>query len=200
MQYFDTLPKVIYTTPLLGQKIFTNLMARVSMIPDTLQNPLVFYDYDIQEGDTPEIIAHKYYGDSYRYWIVLFANQILDPQWNWPMNSLTFQDYMASKYPSIDPNQEIHHYLQTVTTTDNSTGTTTVDEIIIDEDAYILLAETTRTYTLPNGYTSTVVTEKSTVSIYEYEQDLNEQNRNIKLVNSIYADQLEKEFKTLMAA
>jgi hypothetical protein len=200
MQYFDTLPKVIYTTPLLGQKIFTNLMARVSMIPDTLQNPLVFYDYDIQEGDTPEIIAHKYYGDSYRYWIVLFANQILDPQWNWPMNSLTFQDYMANKYPSIDPYVVIHHYLQTVTTTDNSTGTTTIDKIIIDEDAYTILAETTRTYTLPNGYTSTVVTEKSTVSIYEYEQDLNEENRNIKLVNSIYADQLEKEFKTLMAA
>jgi hypothetical protein len=200
MQYFDTLPKVVYSNPSTGAKILTNLMARVSMIPDTLQNPLVFYSYDIQEGDTPEIISYKYYGDSYRYWMVLFANQILDPQWQWPMDSQTFGSYLSNKYPDIAPNEVIHHYLKTVTTTDNSTGTITVDNIIIDETAYNLLAETTRTYTLPNQSTVTVVTEKSTVSIAEYEQDENEKNRNIKLVNALYAEQLEKEFKSLMAA
>jgi hypothetical protein len=174
-------------------------MARVSMIPDTLQNPLVFYDYDVQEGDTPEIIAYKYYGDSYRYWMVLFANQILDPQWQWPMNSQTFESYIQNKYPDIDPNEEIHHYLKTVTTTDNSTGTVTTDNIIIDETAYNALARTTTTYTLPSGYTTTVVTDKSFITVIEYEQDENEKNRNIKLVNARYADQLEKEFKSLMA-
>jgi hypothetical protein len=35
--------------------------------------------------------------------------------------------------------------------------------------------------------------------VIEYEQDENEKNRNIKLVNARYADQLEKEFKSLMA-
>jgi len=199
MQYFNTLPKILYTDKTGVSKIFTNLMARVSMIPDTLQNPLVFYDYDVQEGDTPEIIAYKYYGDSYRYWMVLFANQILDPQWQWPMNSQTFESYIQNKYPDIDPNEEIHHYLKTVTTTDNSTGTVTTDNIIIDETAYNALARTTTTYTLPSGYTTTVVTDKSFITVIEYEQDENEKNRNIKLVNARYADQLEKEFKSLMA-
>ena len=189
----------MYTDKTGVSKIFTNLMARVSMIPDTLQNPLVFYDYDVQEGDTPEIIAYKYYGDSYRYWMVLFANQILDPQWQWPMNSQTFASYVENKYPDIDPNEEIHHYLKTVTTTDNSTGTVTTDNIIIDETAYNALARTTTTYTLPSGYTTTVVTDKSFITVIEYEQDENEKNRNIKLVNARYADQLEKEFKSLMA-
>lgn len=200
MQYFNSLPKVIYSEPRLGRKVLTNLMARVSMLPSVMQSPLVYYPYDIQDGDTPEIIAYKYYGDSYRYWMVLFANQILDPQWQWPMNSLTFGDYLSNKYPNIDTNEEIHHYLKTVTNIDNVSGTQTIENIIIDETAYNALAETTRHYTLPDGSSATVITEKSTVSIFEFENDMNEKNRNIKLINSIYADQLEEEFTSLMAA
>ncbi len=76
MQYFDTLPKIIQTDNVGISRVFTNLLARASIIPDVLKNPLVYYSYDIQEGDTPETIAYKYYGDSYRYWIVLFANEL----------------------------------------------------------------------------------------------------------------------------
>jgi len=115
------------------------------------------------------------------------------------MNSQTFASYVENKYPDINPNEEIHHYLKTITTTDNSTGTVTIDNIIIDETAYNALARTTTTYTLPSGYTTTVVTDKSFITITEFEQDQNEKNRNIKLVNARYADQLEKEFKLLMA-
>jgi hypothetical protein len=67
----------------------------------------LYYTYDIQEGDTPEIIAHKYYGDSYRYWIVLFANELLDPQWDWPMTYKMFEQYLADKYPSTNIYSEI---------------------------------------------------------------------------------------------
>jgi hypothetical protein len=199
MQYFETLPKVIYNDPVLGQKLLTNLMARVSMMPQTLQNPLVFYPYDIQEGDTPEIIAYKYYGDSYRYLMVLFANQIMDPQWQWPIDNLTLDNYLSNKYPNINVNTTIHHYLKTVTSVDNTSGTSTITETIIDLTAYNNLARTTRSYTLPNGSTVTVTTDKSSVNIYDYEMSVNEKNRNIHLVNVIYADQLEKEFQTLMA-
>jgi hypothetical protein len=75
MQYFDSLPKAIKTKD--GVSILmTDLMARCSIIPEILKNPMLYYEYTIQDGDTPEIVAYKYYGDSYRYWIVLFANQI----------------------------------------------------------------------------------------------------------------------------
>ena len=76
MLYFNSIPKIL-TPDVNGEGILlTNLMARSEIIPSLLNNPMMFYKYDIQEGDTPEIIADKYYGDSYRYWIVLFANQI----------------------------------------------------------------------------------------------------------------------------
>ena len=78
MQYFDTLPKIIHTNDNGISTIMTNLMARVSIVPEVLKNPMVYYKYDVQEGDTPEIVAHKYYDDPYRYWIVLFSNKMYD--------------------------------------------------------------------------------------------------------------------------
>ena len=97
MLYFDTLPKVITLDPNNNPILVTNLLTRASILQNLLVNPQLFYSYDIQDGDTPEIVAAKYYGDSYRYWLVLFANQILDPQWQWPLSSQQFQAYINDK-------------------------------------------------------------------------------------------------------
>ena len=87
MQYFSTLPKIVYIDKDQTSRVYTNLMSRADIIPSLLDNPLVFYTYDIQDEDTPEIVASKYYGDVNRHWLVLYANQILDPQWQWPLTS-----------------------------------------------------------------------------------------------------------------
>jgi hypothetical protein len=199
MQYFDSLPKIIQKDSAGVARIFTNLMARVSIKPGVLINPLVYYSYDIQEGDTPEIIAHKYYGDSYRYWVVLFANELLDPQWNWPMNGKVFSDYLTSKYGDLNITYStIHHYEKILTQVDVNTNITTSNTVEIDENTYNNMFESTNTYTLPTGDV-VVMVSKDAVSIYDYELKLNESKRNIKLLNSIYVDQLETEFKNLMS-
>jgi len=197
MQYFDTLPKVVYTQNGVAS-VYTNLLARVSIIPEILKDPLIYYSYDIQEGDTPEIIAHKYYGDSYRYWIVLFANELLDPQWDWPMTSRVFEQYLADKYPSTNIYSEVEYYEKVITQYDVDTQTTTVNRVRIDENVYNGLPITqTATYTLPTGPV-TITTERNAVSIYDYELDLNESKRNIKILNSIYVNQFEEQFKQLL--
>ena len=197
MQYFDTLPKVIYTQNGVSS-VYTNLLARVSVIPQLLKDPLIYYTYDIQEGDTPEIIAHKYYGDSYRYWIVLFANELLDPQWDWPLTSKMFEQYLADKYPSTNIYSEIEYYEKVITQYDVNTQTTTVNRVRIDEDVYNGLPVTqTTTYILPTGPV-TITTDRNAVSIYDYELSQNEAKRNIKILNSIYVNQFEEQFKQLM--
>lgn len=198
MQYFDTLPKVVQTDNVGISRVFTNLMARASIIPDVLKNPLVYYSYDIQEGDTPETIAYKYYGDSYRYWIVLFANELLDPQWSWPMDSKVFAAYMAEKYPSGNTTTTVHSYEKKLTQTDNDTNTVTINTIDINEQEYNTLVPNTRTYTIANS-TVTVQTTKRIVTVYDYENELNESKRKINILNSIYVDQLESQFKSLMS-
>jgi len=199
MQYFDTLPKVIKTDLNRNSVVMTDLMARCSIIPEILKNPMVYYDYDVQDGDTPEIVAYKYYGDSYRYWIVLFANQITDPQWDWPLSSNDFDAYITNKYTSFNPYSTIHHYEKNITQYDAVTQITTTKNIIIDQTAYNSLVVSTNTYALPTGNV-TVTIAKSTVSYYDYELNLNESKRSIKILNSAYVDQLEKQFTDLMAA
>jgi hypothetical protein len=199
MQYFDTLPKIIYIDSTGNSKVMTNLLARSSVIPQLLKDPLLYYTYDIQEGDTPEIIAHKYYGDSYRYWIVLFANQLLDPQWDWPMNYATFEQYLADEYSSINIYSEIEYYEKIITQYDVNSQTTYIKKVRIDENTYNSLPVTqTETYTLPTGLVS-VTTERNAVSIYDYELNLNESKRNIRILNANYVDLMETQFKKLMA-
>jgi len=199
MQYFNTLPKIIKTDENSVSILMTNLMARASIIPELLKNPLVYYEYNIQEGDTPETIAYKYYGDSYRYWIVLFANQVLDPQWGWPMSNNVFEKYLLNKYGPLFPiHSAIHHYEEIDTQYDSSTLTTTVNTTIIDEDTYNNLATSTKSYSLPTG-SVTVSVSKRAVNYYDYELEQNEKNRSIKLLNVNYVGTVESQLESLMA-
>jgi len=197
MQYFDTLPKIIKTDPSGQSSLMVNLMARCSVIPEILKNPLVYYSYDIQEGDTPEIIAYKYYGDSYRYWIVLYVNQIMDPQWHWPLQSSVLESYISDKY-TFNPKSTVHHYEKIITKYDSKTNTTTTDRYIIDQQSYINLQTGTFERSMSTG-PFTVTTSRNIVYYYDYEIELNESYRNIKLLNSTYVGEFEKQFKKLMA-
>jgi hypothetical protein len=198
MQYFNTLPKIIYTKNR-KSTIYTNLMARVSLYPQLLKDPSLYYQYDIQEGDTPEIIAEKYYGDSYRYWIVMFVNQLMDPIWDWPMSQQELLSYLKKKYGSEYAFYSVvHEYQKILTQLDYGTNTTTVTKVAIDQNTYDSLVEETKYYSLPTG-DLTITTTKAAVSVYDYENELNESKRNIKILNSLYVNELELQFKKLMS-
>lgn len=198
MQYFDTLPKIVKTDANRNSVVMTDLLARVSIIPEFLKNPVLYYDYDIQDGDTPEIIAYKYYGDVYRYWIILFTNQIIDPQWDWPLESNSFGSFIENKYQDFNPYSTVYQYEKIITQFDAPTQTTTIKNIVIDEETYNSLSETTNTYALSTGNVTVSVTKKA-VTYYDYEVDLNEKKRNIKILNSVYVDEVEKQFKSLLS-
>jgi hypothetical protein len=199
MQYFSTLPKIVQYENFTS-KLLTNITARASVVPSLLNDPVVFYKYDIQDEDTPESVAQKYYGDSYAYWVILYTNEIMDPLWDWPLSNKNFNNYIENKYPSEEFNvyATIHHYEKIVTQLDVITNTTTVNKVIIDQTTYDSLVETTNTYTLPTGNVIVTIT-KNAVSYYDYEWQANEDKRTINLLNRIYLGQIEEEFKNLMS-
>jgi hypothetical protein len=206
MQYFDSLPKIVYTSPQRTSSIYTNLMARASIIPSIFKSPLIYYKYDLQEGDTPEIVAYKYYGSAYRYWIVLFSNQIMDPQWEWPLSYSSFDSYINDKYgynentdmwSVFDPYSTPHEWQKVITQYDVNTQTTTVNTIGIDQYTYNNLNNSNNSYILPTGQVSVAIT-KNVVSYYDWELKKNESKRNINLLNERYAVELEKQFTNLM--
>ena len=197
MQYFNSLPKIRYVDQNNVTTVYTNLMARASVIPSVLNNALVYYSYDVQDGDTPEIIAYKYYGDVNRFWIVLYCNQLNDPQWDWPLSSNKFQKYILNKYNTGNLNST-HHYERVTTKTNINTNTTTIETETISQEVYnSLQSNTTTTYTL-GSETIVVNVAKSIVTNYEYENFVNESKRNIKILNKAYADKLESQFLELM--
>jgi hypothetical protein len=218
MKYFQVMPKIA-TIDYVGNKIvLTNIMIRTEIIPSLLNNPLLFYSYNVQDGDTPEIIADKYYGDSYRYWIVLFANQIIDPQWQWPMNQNLFNDYIFDKYKNATANSlnisantvtsgqvlaytqsHIQNYVKDVITIDSSSNESNTSIYYIDSTAYNLVSESTTTKSFSTGAEVTQIIKKYTESIYDYEIRQNESNRSINLVNSVYVSQFESQFQSLLA-
>jgi len=209
MQYFKSLPKIIYTDKNNVSTLYTNLLARVSVIPSVLNNALAFYSYDVQNDDTPEIVAYKYYGDIYRYWMVLYCNEMLDPQWDWPLSGNKFEDYVDRKYVSGGGHSAIRHYEKIVTKTNRTNGTdfdltTSVEKYEISGEEFLSLLyssvngiASSTSYTFNTGVVNVTIQPKA-VTYYEYEYDLNESKRKIKLLNKIYADQLESEFVNLM--
>jgi hypothetical protein len=208
MRYFNSLPNISIAN---GNNniLLKNILIRTELLPKLSGNPLLFYEYTIQDGDTPEIIANKYYGSPYRYWMVLYGNPtIMDPQFDWPLNYNQFIEYLNNQYSTDASNagktviaytqSTIHHYEKVITTVDNVTRTTSVKNIEVDYNTFISTVPYTQKQTFPDGSSVTFTLSTNAVNIYDYEYGLNEAKRNIKIINSIYATQLETQYQTLV--
>jgi hypothetical protein len=208
MFYFNTLPKVLTPDQNGIPILMTNLLARAKLIDELKDNTMLFYSYIIKDEDTPEIIADKYYGDPYKYWIVLYSNNLLDPLWDWPMQYNQLMLYLNSKYKDAaeDANLTPFEYMQLTVysyekvtqTTDKSTDAVTTIYQKITEDDYTALIPTTNTYRPDGIYDVVVDISKRIVSIYDYEIELNERKRQIKIMNVSYVAEMEKRFQELM--
>ena len=208
MLYFDSFPLVVSSDYKNNAILLTNLMARVDIIPSLLKNPLLFYSYDLKESDRPDILAHKYYDDSNKFWMILYANQIMDPLYDWPLTSQQFNVYLIKKYSEAAggdafvltyTTSTVQEYRKIITTYDSTSLETTTKTVVIDLTTYNSITAASTTQTFSSGASVTRTLSKSAVSIYDYEMEINEAKQNIKLINSTYSNQLEKDLKTLMA-
>lgn len=200
-RYFLNFPKVYHSFDNKFGVLVTDLTKRVGLNQRLGNNTaMVYYKYQIQEGDTPEIIAEKYYGDAEKHWLVLMANNIIDPYKDWPKTYNEFLIYINEKYGSTAAaKSQIHHYEKIITTTDNYSGTVDRRTYIIDQTSYNQIVPTTTTRKFPNGTSVTVEVNKRQVDSYQYEEELNESKRNIRLINSEFANQAYSELKMLLS-
>lgn len=199
MKYFDSLPTIAITDETGKSQLYRNIMTRISMKSSIFKNPLSYYQYDIQEGDTPEIVAHKYYGDSYRYWVVLLSNQMLDPQWDWPMSPTQLREYIDTKYADlgIDPYTAIKVRRKVITQQNLSTRNVVTQKVQISKAEYDNLSPSQNTFTFADGQV-VVTTTKEMVNYNDYELERNENRRSIRLLNKDYVPQIEREFLELV--
>ena len=212
-KFFNYFPKTIYTanTNVSGLDTVTNIIARFGFERSLKENSSTFYKYSIQDSDTPEIIAHKYYDHAERHWIVLLFNDIIDPQYDWPLKYETFINYVDTKYSangaanttvqsglawSMSVNN-VHSYYKIIQRT-SADGTVTEERIQIDSGTYANVAATTSSITLQSGNIITQTVSKEKKSYYDYEMETNEAKRNIILLKPDFVPQIEKEFKKII--
>ena len=87
--YFSNFPSIVYdATGNFDFKVVTNLLRRVALRQKVSADVLVFDYYDVKDGETPEIIAHKLYGDSELHWVILLINNITDRYHQFPSHTL----------------------------------------------------------------------------------------------------------------
>ena len=77
--YFSKFPYIVYDSVGNGEfKIVTNLLRRVAIRSKVKANTLFFDTYDVKEGETPEMVAHKLYGDPELHWVILLVNNVTE--------------------------------------------------------------------------------------------------------------------------
>jgi hypothetical protein len=55
-------------------------------------------EYSIKDGERPEHIAERVYGDPGYHWLILLTNNIIDPYHGWYMSGSALEDYIQKKY------------------------------------------------------------------------------------------------------
>ena len=108
MSYFNKFPKVSYDVKGDGNLHYmTNITKNIRLVTDKYKQISGFDVYDVVDGDTPEMLAHKFYDSTTLHWIILITNNIINVQEDWPIHVRDFQDIIEDKYDDIDG---IHHY------------------------------------------------------------------------------------------
>ena len=110
MAYFNYFPEIAYD--IRGKKdnvridFVTNILVRARKKLE-ITNASLFEQYFVRDGDRADTIAHKIYDDSTLHWVILYANYMTNPYYDWPMTYFDLQKYIAKKYDN--PNG-VHHY------------------------------------------------------------------------------------------
>ena len=213
-KFFRYYPKTFYTSnnAVTGVDAVTNIIARFSFEQTLKENANAFYKYQIQDGDTPEIIADKYYGNVEYHWVVLLFNDVIDPQFDWPLDQNTIIEYIDKKYTANGASNttvqsgiawalsenNVQAYFKVITTT-GSDGTITVEKLQVDNNTYANIASSTTNYTTQANESVNVAITKEKRSYYTYEIEENEKKREINLIKSQFIPEVEKEFKRVIS-
>lgn len=183
--YFKNFPRVEYE--LSNTEFQTqNITKRFRGLPEVLKNRYIYYIYTVKDGERPDMVAAKYHGDPTYDWIILLINGVFDPQFQWTLNMNDFNKYIINKYGSIETAQQTIKYRQKVINEREEYYAREFSEerfLNVDED----------------DYNSTPVERRRIITAYDYELDLNEQRRKIKLIDNRFLPQFISEYNIIFS-
>jgi|TARA_R110001632_G_scaffold50370_1_gene125666 hypothetical protein len=177
MSYFSKFPLLTYDIKdNKVRKLLPDILRRVKLRASIKSGGMLFDKYDVKEGEKPEDVAFKWFGDPELHWVILMTNNVTDRYYDWPMNQAQFAEYLNDKYSNPDA---IHHYEVT-----KDSGRTTSQG--------------------PSDYSHKVEVNSDTdnavsVSFREYEEREQDKKRQIQLLNKSLLGDFVAEFDRLIA-
>ena len=178
MAYFDRFPLMAYDVA--GNenyKLLPNILKRVKLRSGLRSGSYLFDTYDVQDGERPEDIAFKLYGDAEFHWVVLMTNNVTDRYYQWPLTQPQFQEHLEDKYGAGNEDS-VHHYEKTTDSGKTSSSG-------------------------PNDFSHKVECnsddgDPDIITNRVYEQRLQDKYRSIRLLNRKYLQAFVNEFESLI--
>lgn len=225
MSYFSSFPKLLYSFDLknMSPDVVTNIFTRIRLRSDVVKNSLAYYKYQLVDGDTPEIVAYKEYGDAQYHWIICFANSIVDPQFDFPLQTMALENKIIKQYGYTTIDQafaEIHHYELGVERTltevygsstissnsyfvsanQYSYASNTLDPIILNSPTTVTAQFRANNSNANSAVTSTLSVKSTykSVSVYDYETSQNENKRQINLLKPSFIPAIIQEMQYIL--
>ena len=175
MAYFSKFPLMAYDMAGNQQyKLLPNILRRVKLRSGIRSGSFLFDNYDVSDGERPEDIAFKYYGDAELHWVILMTNNITDRYYQWPLSQPQFAEHLTDKY-GAGSEDSVHHYEITQTS-----GPTTSRD-------YSHMVECNS----DDG-------DPDTITNRQYEQRKQDEYRQIRLLDKRYIDTFVEEFYNLI--
>ena len=179
MSYFSRFPLFVYDVKNNSNyKLLPDILRRVKLRATIKSGGMLFDKYDVKEGEKPEDVAFKWFGDPELHWVILMTNNITDRYYEWPMNQVQFAEFLTDKYGAGNEDA-IHHYEVT-----KDSGRTTGKG--------------------PSDYSHKVEVNSDTdnassISNREYEERDQDNKRQIQLLNKSLLGDFVAEFDRLIA-
>lgn len=179
--YFNNFPYTFYSLDDRETvQLVKNILIRVVVREEIKNNFSIYDEYDVKDGETPEIVADKFYDNPELHWIILHLNEIVDPRFNWPLSVNNLVLYTEGKYNDKDA---VHHY------TDDATREQTNGNVFLNSSAQF-----------ENYYTGNVVINNTNPGVGYITSKISSSNVNlivstggfkvgdqVKLLDNIYA-------------
>jgi len=175
MSYFNQFPLMAYDVKNDNNyKLLPNILKRVKLRSGLRSGAFLFDSYNVKDGERPEDIAFKLYGDAQLHWVILMTNNVTDRFYQWPLTQPQFQEHLEDKYglANIDA---VHHYEKT----QDSGPTSSRDNSHLVE------------CNSDDG-------DPAIISNRQYEQRLQDGYREIKLLDARFLDTFIEEFENLI--
>ncbi|MED5270203.1 MAG: baseplate wedge protein 53 [Pseudomonadota bacterium] len=196
--YFKQIPNFDYVSRLPDAKIsdyitVKNLFKRGKLADDIFQDITVFTKYEIKGDDRPDNVAYKVYDDPDLDWVILFTNNIINIQSEWPMPQRDFDRYLLDKYETYEKLNEIHHY-------ETLECKNTVGAVVVPKGLWV---ESDYSVTYYDWYAGAEITKSSSdivvsVTNYEYEDEKENEKRNIYILKPRYLNIIKDDLKEMM--